>query len=144
MVTLELLYLKIRPVCPTPGLVVACAPIPWDILAILLCAHGWPRCREQRAPIHVWCCIRTVNVLGQISPHLRPLLSVVVTVLVWGLQQGCVYLGTAVFSRQALGMENAASSHECGKEPKWPLRPPAPTTPGGDGAVMTPVDLNAT
>lgn len=92
----------------------------------------------------MWYCIRTVNVLGQMSPHLRPLLSVVVTVLAWGLQQGCVGLGRADVSRQALGMESAAFSHECGKVPKWPLHPWALTTRSSDGAVVTPVDLNAT
>lgn len=110
---------------------------------ILPCAHHWPHCSEQNAPVCVGCCIRTANVLGQISPLLRPLLGAVVPVLVWGLQQGCVCLGTAGVSRQALAMERAAFSHEREAD-KEAVPSSGLHRPGGDGAAVSPVDLHAT
>ena len=73
---------------------------------ILLRAQRWPHCSEQKAPVYVWCWIRTVSVLGQISPHLRLLASVVVDVLGWSHPSWgvSVFLNSRAFSHRLLEM----------------------------------------
>lgn len=87
---------------------------------ILLCAQRRPHCSEQKAPIYAWYRIRTVSVLGQISPHLRLLVSVLVDILGWShLSWGLlVFLISWVFSHRLLEMNTQLSVSSAGRAPK--------------------------
>lgn len=91
----------------------------------LLRDERWPHCSEQNSPIYVWYCIRAVNievsVLGHISPHLKPLVSVVVGILGQShLSRGLmVFLNSQAFSHRLLETNTQLSVTSMGRVPKW-------------------------
>lgn len=91
----------------------------------LLRDQRWPHCSEQNSPIYVWYCIRAVNieasVLGHISPHLKPLVSVVVDILGQShLSRGLtLFLNSQAFSHRLLETNTQLSVTSMGTVPKW-------------------------